>query len=490
VTPPIVRIASGALAGLSAEGVRSFRGIPFAAPPVGSLRWRPPQPVEAWSGVRDATRFGFDPMQFPETPPARRSRAPGYSEDCLTLNVWAPETVAAGGAPVIVAFDRGGFVAGSASAERTDGSAYARRGVVLVNANYRVGVYGFLAHPALSAESPHGASGNYGFLDAIAALRWVRENIAAFGGDPSRVTVTGQSAGAVTSVLLLTSPLAQGLVHRLIARSGSSLHPLHVLAEAEAACRAVAGDDLAALRALPAAELLPFNAAIDPGVRDLMRLVWLRPIVDGWSVVRDEPAAYRTGAFAQVPTIAGQTFDEAGGRIVSRYAVRTVAELRAYLAESFGPAFDEAWRYYGAATDADVARALGDVWSDDMFSHGIRELVRAVARRQPQTFRYVFAHVGAQTADPPQHGNDTPYAFGTGGFAGRDAAVSEAMLAAFCNFAATGDPNGPGAPAWAAYDPDRDNYLVFGEGFGEAAGWRSAQCDFFGRRYDARAASM
>jgi para-nitrobenzyl esterase len=488
-TQHLVRIANGAITGTGSD-VRVYRGIPFAAPPVGPLRWQPPQPVVPWSGVHDGSRFGYDPMQFPATEPARRSRAPGCSEDCLTLNVWAPADVPAGGAPVIVAFDRGGFVAGSASPERTDGSAYARRGVVLVNANYRVGVFGFLSHPKLSAESPHQASGNYGFLDAIAALRWVHENIAAFGGDPARVTVTGQSAGAVMTTLLPTSPLTEGLIARVISRSGSSFHAMHTLAEAEAACRAVVGDDLAALRATPAADLLALNGTIDRGLRDLMTQVYLRPLIDGWSVVRDEIDAYRSGAYAPVPAIVGQTTDEAGGRITAGYPVKTTAELRAYLAQSFGADIDEAWTHYGAATDAGVAQALGDVWSDDMFSYGIRGFAREAAKRQPKTFRYVFTHAGSGTATPPQHGNDTPYAFGTGNFEGRDRTVSDAMLSAFCNFAATGDPNGPGAPPWTPYDAARDNYLEFGGTFNEGTNWRTAQIDFFDRLYDRRRARV
>jgi para-nitrobenzyl esterase len=482
----VAQTAAGALAG-TATDVRIFRGIPFAAPPVGPLRWRPPQAVVPWNGVRDASRCGFDPIQLPETEPLRRSLAPGYSEDCLTLNVWAPLEAPPGGAPVIVAFDRGGFVAGSASVERNDASEYARRGVVYVTANYRVGVLGFLAHPALSAESPHHTSGNYGFLDAIAALQWVHDNIAAFGGDAARVTVTGVSAGAVMCPLLLTSPLARDLIQRVIVRSGGVLKPLHPLAEAEAACRAVVGDDLAALRAMPAAELLPLNARIGPGARVLMRLVWLRPILDGWAIDRDEPAAYRSGEFAHVPAIIGHTAEESGGRLTAAIPVKTAAELREYFGRQFGPASEEAWTHYGVTTDAGVTQALANVWGDDMFAYGIRTLARAMAKRQPKTFRYVFAHVGTHTSSPPRHGEDNSYVFGTGDFDARDRAVSDAMISAFCNFAASGDPNGPGAPPWKPYDPARDNYLIFGGDANEGAGWRTASIDFLERQYNALA---
>jgi para-nitrobenzyl esterase len=180
-TQTTLRIASGEIAGTGTGDVRIYRGVPYAAPPVGPLRWQPPQPVEPWTGVRDCTRYGPDPIQIVEPVPLRRSLAPTTSEDCLNLNIWAPAEPVPGGAPVVVYFDFGGFIAGSASRERNDGSAYARRGVVCVAVNHRMGVLGFLAHPALSAESPQGVSGNYGFLDVIAALRWVRDNIAAFG---------------------------------------------------------------------------------------------------------------------------------------------------------------------------------------------------------------------------------------------------------------------------------------------------------------------
>ena len=234
-----VRIASGEISGTGTD-VRVYRGIPYAAPPIGPLRWQPPQPIAAWSGTHDGSRFGYDPIQLDEPP--RDSLAPGTSEDCLTLNVWAPASVPAGGAPVLVWFDGGGFVAGTGAKARTDGERFARLGTVLVTVNYRVGVFGFLAHPALTAESPQRASGNYGFLDAIAALQWVRDNIAAFGGDPTRVTAFGESAGGAVAALLLISPLARGLVDRVILQSPGSFRPLCPLADAENAGRA-AGDN-------------------------------------------------------------------------------------------------------------------------------------------------------------------------------------------------------------------------------------------------------
>jgi para-nitrobenzyl esterase len=477
-----VRIASGEVAGTGTADVRIFRGIPFAAPPVGPLRWRPPQPVAPWTGVFDASRHGNDPMQIPEPLPLRRSLAPAYSEDCLNLNVWAPAVAPPGGAPVVVYFDFGGYVAGSASRERVDGSAYARRGVILVTANYRVGTFGYLAHPALTAESPQHASGNYGFLDAIAALRWVRDNIAAFGGNPGCVTITGASAGAGTCALLLTSPLTKGLIHRMIYRSGGAMHKMRTLAEAEQAGRAL-GDDIAALRALSAGELLALNKTVEGGRRMLLKQPVLRPIIDGWSLDRDELDAYRSGAFQAVPTIIGNTPDEAYGRLTADIPVKTIAELRDYLTRAFGEKVDDAWKFYGAATDGGVARGLADAWSDDLYAYGVRGVAREIAKRQPKTFRYLFAYVGTHTSNPPRHDNDMTYVFGSGDFTPRDRAVSDTIIAAHCNFAATGDPNGPGVPAWTPYDPARDNYLTLDESWAEGTRFRSERVDFLERFY-------
>jgi para-nitrobenzyl esterase len=482
-----VRIASGAVAGTSTAGVRIFRGIPFAAPPLGALRWRPPQPVAPWTGVLDATRHGNDPVQIPEPLAIRRSLAPGYGEDCLTLNLWAPAEPPAGGAPVIVYFDFGGYTAGSASRERVDGTAYAKRGLILVTANYRVGTFGFLAHPGLTAESPQHASGNYGFLDAIAALRWVRDNIAAFGGNPDCVTITGASAGAGTCALLLTSPLTKGLFHRMIYRSGGALHEPRTFAQAEAAGLKL-GSDIEALRAAPADAVLAMNKTIEGGRRMLLQQPVLRPIVDGWSLDRDELEAYQSGAFQAVPTIIGNTPDEAYGRLVADIPVKTPAELRAYLTQAFGEHVDEAWKFYGAANDEGVMRGLGDAWSDDLYAYGVRGVAREMAKRQPKTFRYLFAHVGTHTYDPPRHDNDMTYVFGSGDFEPRDRAVSDTMLAMFCRFAETGDPNGPGTPAWTPYDPARDNYLRFEENWREDAGFHTAQVDFLERFYRERKA--
>jgi para-nitrobenzyl esterase len=481
-TTVTIHTSYGDVAGTGGD-VRAYRGIPFAAPPVGPLRWRPPQPVVPWTGVRDGSAFGDDPMQIVE--PRRASRAPGVSEDCLTLNVWAPAAVPAGGAPVLVWFDGGGFTAGTGARASTDGARFARNGVVVVTVNYRVGVFGYLAHPLLTAESPHHSSGNYGLLDQLAALRWVREEIAAFGGDPARVTAFGESAGGASVALLLTAPPARGLVDRVILESPGSFRPLCPLADAERA-GAVIGDDLATMRAIPAADLLALNAKINPAVRGLTIPRPLRPIIDGWVIDRDEPEAFASGAFTPLPAIVGSNANE-GGFFAGGIPVTTVEQLRAYLAANFPGAGDAVWSLYGTERDDEVPQKVADVFGDAQFSYGARALARAIAARQPHTYRYVFLHAGAQTQPQPVHADEIPYVFGNGEFGAPDREISDAMMAAWINFAATGDPNGPGAPAWAPYDPARDNALALRAGFAEVTGWRAHSLSFFERYFAERA---
>lgn len=466
---------------LTPSAVRVTRGIPYAVPPVGPLRWRPPEPVAPWDGHRDGTHFGCDPVQRDE--PGRDTRAPGTSEDCLTLNVWAPAEPPADGAPVLVWFDGGGFTACSGAKLQTDGERFARCGAVLVTVNYRVGAFGFLAHPALSAESPHGASGNYGLLDAIAALRWVRANIRAFGGDPARVSAFGESAGAALIALLLTSPLAAGTFDRAILQSPGSFRPLCSLAEAEAA-GSLAGASATELRALPAEAVLALNAKLGPAIRGLTVGRPLRPIVDGWSLPLDEAAAYRSGAFAAVPAIVGTNADE-GRYFGSGVPVTDRVDLQRYLAANFGAAAEEASIFYGSRDDAGAAAAARAAFADAQFGYGARELARAIAARGVPVYRYVFT-CAAPDGLPPTHTDEIPYVFGTGSFGPRERPVSDAVLAAWVRFAAGADPNGAGLPVWETYESDRDNDLrIAGPAFA-GAGWRRGPLDFIERFYAAR----
>jgi carboxylesterase type B len=472
MTPPIMT-SHGAVAGTVDGDIAVFRGIPFAASTAGAERWRAPHAPAAWTGVRQAVAFGPDPIQPRATAPTLRS--PGTSEDALLLNVWKPAQHSAEPLPVMVWFEGGSFMTISPSNTRIDGAALARRGVILVTVAYRVNVFGFLAHPLLTAESEHRASSNYGMMDQIAALRWVRENIAAFGGDAGRITLFGVSAGSASIALLLTSPLAIGLFDRAILHSPGALRPLCTLADAEAA-GSVAGTDLAAMRALPAAALLEIIPKIVPKVRGLTTPRILRPIYDGYVVPRQESESYDAGDFMHVPMMIGSTANE-GGWAVAGLPIATVAEYRAYMLENFNEATAEALERYPVSSDADVKPRLSEVFGDTQFTYGTRGVARASARYQPQTFRYLFR------AGAAAHADDTPYVFGNlpATATAEDRAVSELQMTAWTRFAATGDPNGAGVPAWPAFNERDDAFLEIGAAPRIGDHWHTEGLDFIDR---------
>jgi para-nitrobenzyl esterase len=479
VTPasPKVAITTGTLVGESSDGVRSFKGVPYAAPPIGPLRWRPPEPPIAWTGERDATAFGPDPIQPPNA--RKRSRAPGTSEDALTLNIWAPD--APGPHPVMVWIEGGSFMTGTGASARVDGAAFAKRGVVLVTINYRLNVFGFLAHTLLTRESPNHSSGNYGLLDQLAALRWVRENIGAFGGDAGRVTVFGVSAGSASIALMLTMPSARGLFDQAIMQSAGSFRPLCSLADAESA-GSIAGTNLEAMRALDTAAVLALSGSILPRVRGLTVPRILRPIRDGYFVPREESDAYDAGDFAAVPVIVGSTANE-GGWAVGDIPINTVEEFRRYLRENFAELADEAIALYPVANDSQVKTQLALVFGDTQFSYGTRSLARAISRRQPATYRYLFNH------GPSGHSDDTAYYFESGetDFSATEWRLADTMASYWVQFAKTGDPNRPGLPAWPAFDASADKYLVFQAGIAVEHHWRSRHLDFVERYFRSRA---
>ena len=303
-----VKTESGLVSGAGIE-VRAFKGIPYAAAPTGELRWRPPQPPPRWDGIRKAEEFGAPCQQ-----PSLGMKLPRLSEDCLTLNIWTPAKKAAEKLPVIVSIHGGGFLAGWSGLPAYDGEPFARRGLVFVSMNYRLGALGFLAHPGLSRESPRNSSGNYGLQDQIAALRWIRRNIAAFGGDPARVTIFGESAGGTSVCLLLVSPLAKGLFQRAVTQSPASMYqPIAHRTEtwygkppAERMGEQLAAD-IAAMRALGADEVIKKSPAPD---LTLPNGSAFQPIVDGW-VIPDDPAAlFESGRAHRVALIAGTNSDE------------------------------------------------------------------------------------------------------------------------------------------------------------------------------------
>lgn len=476
---PVVRVDGGALRGNSGP-VMSFKGIPYAAPPVGRLRWREPQPALPWSGVRDATHFGNDCIQ---TPWVVSSGQP-TSEDCLTLNIWTARLGARARLPVIVYLYGGGFIGGTGAYEIYDGAKLAADGAVVININYRVGILGFLAHPMLSRESKQHVSGNYGLRDQIAALRWVRRNVAAFGGDPARVALAGESAGAEAIVALQVSPLARGLYSRAILQSApAGLVP--TLAQAERAGERV-GADIAELRGRPAEQLLAHNfdfaaAGHEPG---LTELAFPTPIVDGLVVPRQPRLAFIAGAVHPIATLVGHNADE--GRMFLPPQPATVTAYKAWLEEKFGASADEIMRLTPVASDADVPHAVSLVVGDALFNEAARLIARGSALRDKRTYSYVFARGVAGKAPPATHSESIAYLFGmldAPSFIphpppdATDWALSAALRRMLVRFAATGDPNGDGLPAWAPYVAATDPYLEFGDVIRARSGFRAEQLD-------------
>ncbi len=480
----VVEIAGGRVAGAGAD-VLAFKGLPFAAPPVGPLRWQRPAPVAAWSGVRDALQFGDDPVQAANP----NLRGPRRSEDCLTLNVWTPRDRGAAPLPVLVWFPGGGYVAGAGSDRRFDGEALAREGAVVVTCNYRVGLFGFLAHPRLSAADD-GASGNYGLYDAVAALEWVRDNIAGFGGDPGCVTAFGVSAGSASVALLLTSPAVQGLFHRAILQSAGAFRPLSPLADAEVA-GATLGADIAALRALSTEDAFALTPRLVPKQRGLTGARVLRPIRDGRILLQDDRDAWQAGAFERMPLLIGNAADE-GEMFVANWTIATVDAYRRFLAETFGDAASAAAAVYPAPDDAAVPAQLAFLFGDSQFTYGGWGIGRAAARHGAPAWRYIFhRHPGGRAA-PPEHGDDVPYAFGTWPALAAepphdagDRELSRRMMACWREFAATGRPDS-GFGDWPPCDPDGDRHLAMDLDSAPATAWRAEQMRFLDRYYDSR----
>ena len=459
--------------------VTAWLGIPYALPPTGLRRWKPPVPASDWTSPLDACRFGADAPQAPHPD----LRGAGMDEDCLFLNVWAPEGAAEGSLPVMVWVHGGGFAGGSGSDLRSDGAALARQGVVVVSFNYRVGVLGFLAHPQLNAESPDGVSGNYGLLDQIEALRWVQRNIAAFGGDAARVTVFGVSAGSASISLLLTSPHARGLFQRAILHSPGTGRPL---ADLEQACEAglQLGSDLATLRQWSAQQVFEHTGVLSPKVRSLTRPRVLRPIRDGWLLPEDEPQAFRAGRLAAMPLLLGSNADE-GSALVKPWPLEQLAQHRELLQTNFGASAVQATAVWPAASDADVRHAIGEAFADTQFNYGVRLLARTMRRTGQPVWRYVFTRRRPGQSNGPHHADEVPYVFGTlgqalghEGFDRDDEWLSQQMMQAWVQFAREGQPGPVGAQAWPGFEEAQDTHLVLDVPVGTGAHWRRAPLDF------------
>jgi para-nitrobenzyl esterase len=469
----VVSVEGGQIAGAVDRGVRVFKGIPYAAPPVGDLRWRPPQPVKSWTGVRDASQFGAEcpQSQYQGGSVYIRPLQP-QSEDCLFLNVWS--TAKAGDTqPVFVWIHGGGLTRGSSTSDVRDGVPLAGKGVVLVSMNYRLGALGYLAHPELTAESPNRSSGNYGVLDQIAALQWVQKNIASFGGDPSRVTIGGESAGAWSVNTLVASPMADGLFIRAIAQSGGRFGRTPQLTtdrgsqpSAEnvgvAFAKALGVSSVAALRALPAEKIVA-------------QAVRTQENVDRWVLSDEIRTIFAEKRHNNVPVIVGSNADEMTSLGGAANPPKTLDALRQRLAQQFGEHAAEFETAYGVTSEADIVPALLAASRDTTFSSHMRTWARMTTAAGSKAYLYYFSYV------PPHprardlrafHASEIPYVFNVvpssdpreAGFAytDRDRQLSAEMSGYWINFIKTGDPNGKGLSEWPSYHAETEPYLEFG----------------------------
>ena len=498
-----VRVEQGLLSGTpgASPEVRVYRGIPYAAPPIGELRWKAPQSPASWQGVRQATEFPKACWQtpYPAAAAIYQAKLPAMSEDCLYLNVFTPAKSTNDRLPVMVWIHGGGFTRGYSGSEAYNGENLARKGAVIVTINYRLGVFGFFAHPALSAESGHHASGNYALLDQIAALEWVKKNIAAFGGDPARVTIFGESAGSWSVNALMASPLAQGLFHRAIGESGGSFGPMKTLAEAEkegekvAAALLTAGaapkagsasrpadkEILGALRAKSAEEVL--KAAEN----DIVRAT-----VDGWVVPQEIATVFAQGKQNDVPLIVGYNADE-GTTLAPQAANLKAAFFTAGVYQRYGAQADQMLKIYPAANDEQAVKSFYSAYRDQVFGWEMRTWARAAAKTGHQpAYLYYFSRrpPGPQSGRLRAfHASEIPYVFGTffWPFPWEDAdhKLSDAMSSYWVNFAATGNPNGKGLPKWPAYNAADDQSLEFGDQIAVRADVNKAGLDFYDRYY-------
>jgi para-nitrobenzyl esterase len=461
---PTVRLEAGVLEGTqfgSAKNEVAFLGVRYAAPPLGDLRWKPPQPVSKWKGTRKATGFG---ATCPQLPAGWLPSLP-WNEDCLYLNVWTTQLSASVKLPVIVYFHGGSNTAGYSQLTPL-GPALSPSGVVVVTANYRLGPFGFFAHPALTAESEHHSSGNYGLLDQLQALQWVRENISRFGGDPGRVTVMGQSSGAVDICLLMASPLAAGLFQRAIMESGdcqgvfnedirTPIRYNEISGTGEGAGERLANDlgvadgrdALLKLRSIPADEILK--------VWSKDRKIHFDAIVDGW-VVPEQPAKiFAEGKQALVPILLGSNANEA--TVFGHNDLKTVDQYKNYLLEDTGKYSDQEFQAYPATSDADVPGQSLQL-ENDSFAYGAYSMARTMTRAGQKAYLYYFTYVetGKRALLGAYHGLELKFLSGEfpsdWEHSQDDEKLGEIMRTYWTQFAKTGDPNGARVPEWPAFD--------------------------------------
>ena len=489
-----VQTKYGILEGFEEGGVKKFLGVPFAQAPVGDLRWKAPQPLQPWEGIRQAKAFGDDPMQ-PNIFGDMQFRGSGRSEDCLYLNIWTTAATTADALPVLIYFNGGGLMAGSGSEPRYDGSSIAKEGVIGVTANYREGVFGFFAHPELTAASDYKGSGNYGFLDQVAAIQWVKDNIGAFGGDPARITIVGESAGSFSVSLLMCSPLSKGLIAGAMLSSGAEVLPYGPTAQADA--------DAAGAALLTNAGIASLADAMAMNADSLQQLLPPRGmasvVLDGYFMTESADAVFEKGQQAQVPLLAGWNSLEGTPQQSLRGQAPTVENYKNAMKPQFGDMTDEIFNAYGILTDEDVMSQKGFDLASDLFTGFPTWKVcdyHAKTSTQP-VYRYHYMHprpqvsakmgdmtgglaggVREKTAEEKKaqqpdiapgavHSADIEYAMGTldtneyYDWQEEDYAISKLFLTYYANFCKTGNPNGEGLPQWTAITKDNlDNAPV------------------------------
>lgn len=484
-----VKTQYGVLEGFEEDGVKKFLGVPFAQAPVGELRWKAPQPVQAWEGIREAKAFSDDPMQL-NVFGDMNFRGSGRSEDCLYLNIWTTAKTVADGLPVLIYFNGGGLMAGSGSEPRYDGSSIAKEGVIGVTANYREGVFGFFAHPELTAASDYKGSGNYGFLDQVAAIKWVKENIAAFGGNPDRITIVGESAGSFSVSLLMCSPLSKNLIAGAMLSSGAEVLPYEPSSQADA--------DAAGAALLKEAGIASLADAMALNADSLQKLLppkgMSNVVLDGYFMSESADAVFEKGEQAQVPLLAGWNSLEAHPMQAIQGQAPTLQNYKNALKARFGDMTDEIFEAYGIATDEDVLSQKGFNLVSDLFTgfptwkacdYHVRNSAQPVYRYhymhpRPQVSAKMGDMTGAlaggvrekteeekkATAEQPAiapgavHSADIEYAMGTldtneyYDWQDEDYAISKLFLSYYANFCKTGNPNGEGLPQWSAITKD------------------------------------
>ena len=469
-----VETQSGLVTGMKRENsnIIVFKGIPYAAPPVGELRWREPQPPFSWDSILVADKFCASCIQT-----LARSRPPWteefmtqdtISEDCLYLNIWTPAKTPEDKLPVLVYIHGGGFSEGSGSVAVYDGEELAKKGIIVITINYRLGLMGFFAHPELTAESPNNASGNYGLLDQVAALQWIRDNIEAFGGDPERVTISGQSAGAISVHLLVASPLAKNLFHGAISQSGASLSRFirsNPLGDAEktgsAFTQSKGVTSLAELRAMPVEELI----ASQPGDRPFR----FGTVIDGWFLTEDPLAVLKSGKQNDVPTLTGLNADE--GSAGPNYGKITVQDFREQAERMYGDKAAEYLTLYSPQSDEEAGRMSIESARDQ---GRVSTLLWAELRAKTSTtdaYTYFFSRAIPWPEYPnfrAFHTGEVPYVFNNLKMIDRpweaaDTMVADIMSSCWVNFVTNGDPNGPGLPEWPAFDSTSMVTMELGE---------------------------